>query len=72
MTSSGEWRIELFVGFRPAKARPAREGNAQNGRMKRALAILRTALFLVVAPAIVAGVIPWWNTRWHSLTAPAD
>jgi protein-S-isoprenylcysteine O-methyltransferase Ste14 len=33
--------------------------------VRRALAILGSALFLVIAPGIVAGHIPWWICRWH-------
>jgi protein-S-isoprenylcysteine O-methyltransferase Ste14 len=33
--------------------------------MRRAFAILGTAIFLVLAPGTVAGLIPWWITRWH-------
>ena len=28
------------------------------------MAILGSALFFIVAPCLVAGVIPWWITRW--------
>ena len=33
--------------------------------MQKASAILGSALFFVVAPFLVAGVIPWWITRWE-------
>jgi protein-S-isoprenylcysteine O-methyltransferase Ste14 len=33
--------------------------------MRRALATLGTAIFLVLAPGTVAGWIPWWITRWR-------
>ncbi len=33
--------------------------------MRRAFAILGTAIFLVLAPGTVAGFVPWWITRWH-------
>ena len=29
------------------------------------MAILGSALFFVAAPSIVAGLIPWWITRWE-------
>jgi len=32
--------------------------------MRRALAVLGSALFLVIAPGTVAGLVPWWITRW--------
>lgn len=33
--------------------------------MRRALSILGSAVFLVIAPGIVAGYIPWRICRWH-------
>ncbi|HWH94259.1 MAG TPA: isoprenylcysteine carboxylmethyltransferase family protein [Baekduia sp.] len=32
----------------------------------RARAAFGTTLFLVLAPGVVAGVIPWWLTGWNS------
>jgi protein-S-isoprenylcysteine O-methyltransferase Ste14 len=34
-------------------------------RIRRAFALLGTALFLVLAPGCVAGVVPWWISRWR-------
>jgi len=34
-------------------------------RMSKNTAVLGSALFFVVAPATVAGVIPWWITQWE-------
>jgi len=31
------------------------------------VAILGSALFFVVAPSVLAGLIPWWMTRWEFL-----
>jgi protein-S-isoprenylcysteine O-methyltransferase Ste14 len=36
--------------------------------MRRAPAILGSAIFLVVAPGIVAGYAPWWICRWRLQT----
>jgi protein-S-isoprenylcysteine O-methyltransferase Ste14 len=33
--------------------------------MRRSLAILGSAIFLVLAPGIVAGYVPWRICRWH-------
>ena len=33
--------------------------------MRRILAVLGSAIFLVIAPGIVAGYIPWRICRWH-------
>ncbi len=32
--------------------------------MRRATAILASALFLVIAPGTIAGLVPWWISRW--------
>ena len=39
-----------------------------NDRIRRAFALLGTALFLVLAPGCVAGLLPWWISRWRFLT----
>src|ERR1700728_4092925 len=33
--------------------------------MRRAFSILGSAIFLVLAPGTVAGLVPWWISRWH-------
>jgi len=33
--------------------------------MRRAFAILGSAIFLVLAPGTVAGLVPWWISHWH-------
>jgi protein-S-isoprenylcysteine O-methyltransferase Ste14 len=33
--------------------------------VQRTIAILGSALFFVVVPCVLAGLIPWWITRWH-------
>ena len=37
--------------------------------MRRAFAVLGSALFLLLAPGTVAGLAPWWISRWK-LEAP--
>jgi protein-S-isoprenylcysteine O-methyltransferase Ste14 len=37
--------------------------------MRRVFAVLGTALFLVLAPGTVGGLVPWWITRWHVQSA---
>jgi protein-S-isoprenylcysteine O-methyltransferase Ste14 len=32
---------------------------------RKVLAIAGTALFLVIAPGFVAGLVPWWISRWR-------
>jgi protein-S-isoprenylcysteine O-methyltransferase Ste14 len=32
---------------------------------RRVFAILGTAVFLLLAPGTVAGLVPWWISRWH-------
>jgi protein-S-isoprenylcysteine O-methyltransferase Ste14 len=36
-----------------------------NDRIRRLFALLGTALFLVLAPGCVAGLVPWWISRWQ-------
>jgi protein-S-isoprenylcysteine O-methyltransferase Ste14 len=38
--------------------------------MRRAFAILGSALFLVLAPGTVAGLVPWWISRWRLQPMP--
>ena len=33
--------------------------------MRRATAVLGSAVFFVIAPCVIAGLIPWWMTRWQ-------
>jgi protein-S-isoprenylcysteine O-methyltransferase Ste14 len=37
----------------------------EDGRVRRALAAVGTSVFLVLAPGVVAGLVPWWITRWQ-------
>src|SRR5919201_6926862 len=39
--------------------------------VKRLRAAAGSLLFLAVAPGVVAGLVPWLLTRWHSAGAPA-
>ena len=32
---------------------------------RKMLAVLGSALFLIIAPGIVAGFIPWWISKWN-------
>ncbi len=38
--------------------------------MSRSRAIAGSALFLILAPGVVAGLIPWWLTGWEMAPAP--
>lgn len=40
--------------------------------MRRLTAAAGTALFFAIAPGVVAGVIPWWLTRWRVRGRLAD
>jgi len=33
--------------------------------MRRAFAVLGSALFLLIAPGTVVGLVPWWISRWR-------
>jgi protein-S-isoprenylcysteine O-methyltransferase Ste14 len=35
--------------------------------MRQVFAVLGSALFLVLAPGFVAGVVPWWISHWRSM-----
>ena len=39
----------------------------EGGTVPKTIAILGSALFFVVAPSTLAGLIPWWITRWEFL-----
>jgi protein-S-isoprenylcysteine O-methyltransferase Ste14 len=34
--------------------------------MRKITAIAGSAVFLVIAPGVVAGLVPWWLTGWHA------
>lgn len=38
--------------------------------MRKPTAILGSMLFFLIAPATVAGIVPWWITRWEAGTLP--
>jgi|SRR5271168_661479 len=40
-------------------------GRKADDRSRRILAILGTAVFLVLAPGTVAGLVPWWIAHWR-------
>jgi hypothetical protein len=33
--------------------------------MRRTAAVIGTAIFFVLAPCVVVGVVPWWISRWE-------
>jgi protein-S-isoprenylcysteine O-methyltransferase Ste14 len=37
--------------------------------VRKVLAIIGSAVFLIIAPGFVAGLVPWWISRWR-LEAP--
>jgi protein-S-isoprenylcysteine O-methyltransferase Ste14 len=37
--------------------------------MRRVLAVLGSALFFLLAPVTVAGLVPWWISRWRFETS---
>jgi len=43
----------------------------QNARVTRVRAVAGSVLFLALAPGVVAGLVPWLLTRWHSHGSPA-
>jgi hypothetical protein len=58
----------MLVGSRPA--RPADRGLAaqltqEGGKMRTPMAAAGSAVFFVLAPGVVAGLVPWWLTDWR-------
>jgi len=42
------------------------QGNCLHGDMiRRVVAIVGSAIFLVIAPGFVAGLVPWWISHWQ-------
>src|ERR1044072_2280388 len=37
----------------------------KGGAVRKTIAVLGSALFFAVAPTSVAGLVPWWITRWE-------
>jgi protein-S-isoprenylcysteine O-methyltransferase Ste14 len=58
----------MTVGVRPGG--PPATGRTL-GRVPRLRAAFGSAVFLVVAPGVVAGLVPWLLTDWRSSSPPA-
>jgi len=43
----------------------AARGWKSDGQIRRVFAILGTTVFLLLAPGIVAGLVPWWISGWR-------
>ena len=41
-------------------------GIRRESRLRQVFALLGTVLFLFLAPGFVAGLVPWWITRWRA------
>jgi protein-S-isoprenylcysteine O-methyltransferase Ste14 len=39
--------------------------NVQDHRVRKPAAAIGSAIFFVVAPVVVAGMVPWWLTGWQ-------
>src|SRR5262249_50286454 len=37
----------------------------EGGAVRKTIAVLGSVLFFAVAPSSVAGLVPWWITRWE-------
>src|SRR6476659_8516892 len=55
--------LNALTGHGCANLATGREG----GTVPKTIAILGSALFFVAAPSVLAGLIPWWITRWEFL-----
>lgn len=49
----------------------ARYRRTQNARVRRTQAAAGTFVFLVLAPGVVAGLVPWLLTGWRSTSPPS-
>src|SRR5262249_26875230 len=45
--------------------RPSGEADSTGGAVPKTIAVLGSALFFVVAPSSLAGLVPWWITHWE-------
>jgi protein-S-isoprenylcysteine O-methyltransferase Ste14 len=43
----------------------AEERPKKKDRMRRVLAVLGTIVYLLIVPLPVAGIVPWWMSRWR-------
>jgi protein-S-isoprenylcysteine O-methyltransferase Ste14 len=43
----------------------AEHGWKADGRNRRVFAVLGTTVFLLLAPGVFVGLVPWWISRWH-------
>src|SRR5579872_1110859 len=57
--------ITVGVGWAPEPPLPSLRLLKIRGRMSKITAVLGSALFFLVAPAMLAGVIPWSITHWE-------
>lgn len=44
----------------------------RDGRARRVLAVIGSAVFLVIAPGVVEGLVPYWISGWHVLAPRWD
>jgi protein-S-isoprenylcysteine O-methyltransferase Ste14 len=49
----------------PAVAMTIEPLSPSDHHIRRTFALLGTALFLILAPGCVAGLVPWWISRWQ-------
>jgi protein-S-isoprenylcysteine O-methyltransferase Ste14 len=40
--------------------------SSEESHLRRVFAIVGSAAFLVLAPGVVAGFVPWWISGWHA------
>lgn len=62
--SSQKWKLA------PDLQSPSARLYTEALKMRRPQAILGSFAFLVLAPGTVAGLVPWWITRWKMLPPP--
>jgi protein-S-isoprenylcysteine O-methyltransferase Ste14 len=53
------WQAGRAIAMTPEPPSPSHDP------IRRNLALLGTALFLILAPGCVAGLVPWWISQWQ-------
>jgi protein-S-isoprenylcysteine O-methyltransferase Ste14 len=61
-----------MTGRVPPRPAGTREDDGASAAMTRLSASLGSVVFLLVAPAMIAGVVPWWMTRWQVKSSLLD
>lgn len=59
-------KLEPFgYDFHPTDSQVRARAGVLEHPMSKAIAVLGSALFFVIAPLVLAGFVPWWVTQWE-------